>query len=214
MVTRRARATTATVVSLCRQRLRRRFGARVAWLLATLVAVIFGGVGAGADVGTDGSVVLGNAMRWLCWLGAGPLALSAALSPRARDRQDGVVALLARYGAGGARLTSGRFVAAAVETTLRILVPAMICCAMIAVAGRLYAGLVLIAGVLATSLIAGVMLGVVGAGCGLWGGDRGRIVLLALVILPWAVADQWAMPSLSVPGAIDAAIVFFVEGVV
>ena len=124
------------------------------------------------------------------------------------------MALLARYGAGGARLTWGRFVAAAVETTLRILVPAMICCAMIAVAGRLYAGPVLIAGVLATSLIAGVMLGVVGAGCGLWGGDRGRIVLLALVILPWAVADQWAMPSLSVPGAIDAAIVFFVEGVV
>lgn len=201
------------MVSLCRQRIRRRFGARLAWLLALSVALVFGAIGAGADAGTDASVLLGNAMRWLCWVGAGPLVASVALSPRARDRQDGVVALVARHGVAEPRLATGRFIAAATETTLRVLVPALLACAMIAAAGRLHAGPVLVAGVLATSLLAGASLGALGASCGLWGGERGRLVLVALVVLPWAVADQWSMPALSVPGALDAAIVFFVEGV-
>ena len=214
VVARLKRATTATVVSLCRQRVRRRLGAKLAWLSALVVAVIFGAVGAGVDAGTDASVLLGNAMRWLCWLGGGPLVLSVAMSPRARDRQDGVVVLAARHGVGEPGLLTGRFIAAAVEATLRVLVPALICCGIIAAAGRLHAGPVLVAGVMAASLLVGVSLGGLGASCGLWGGERGRLLLGAVVVLPWAVADQWSVPALSVPGALDAAIVFFVEGVV
>ena len=213
VVTRRRRATTATVVSLCRQRIGRRLGARAAWLLGLVVAVVSGAVGARADAGTDASALLGNAMRWLCWLGAGPLVVSVALSPRARDRQDGIAALVARHGVGEPRLSTGRFVAAAVEATLRVLVPALLCCAMIAAAGHLHAGPVVVAGVLAASVLAGVSLGALGSSCGLWGGERGRLLLAALVVLPWAVADQWSVPALSIPGALDAAIVFFVEGV-
>lgn len=120
--------------------------------------------------------------------------------------------MAALYGAGESRLIAGRFVAAGLEAALRIVLPALLCCVVFVASGHRLGGPVVIAGVVAVGLMAGVVLGALGAACGLWGGERGRLALVAIVLLPWAVADQWSVPDSSIPGLFDSAIRFFVEG--
>jgi hypothetical protein len=212
VTTRLARATTSTIVSLCRQRVRRRLGSRLGWLSAVSVALFFAALGASLDVGTQANAVLGNAIRWLCWLGAGPVVMSVAASPRQRDREEGILAMAALHGASEARLTVARFVAASLEASLRIVLPALLCSVVLVASGQWLGGPAVVLGVVAVGLMSGVVLGTLGAACGLWARERGRLVVAAVVLLPWAVADQWSVPALSIPGALDAAIAFFVGG--
>ena len=63
----------------------------------------------------------------------------------------------------------------------------------VALAGSVHVAvsrLALVAGTVAYALIAGATIGILGAGCGRIGGRRGRLLLGAVVLLPWMIAAE------------------------
>ncbi len=200
----------ASLVALCRYRLGRTLGGRLgrAGPIAVLVVAALMGIALlrGQPYSEVRDLVEG-AMRWMAWLGAGPLALSIAAAPAERDRADGVELLALIRGWTRTRLAAARVTAAIIAVAARVGPPAVVLCLLlVAVAPSRALELValgLAAG--AFSAIAAVVVGVLAAVCGHYGGRRGRGLLLAVVLLPWALSDLLSRPGWSVPGALDAA---------
>jgi hypothetical protein len=207
------RAATRTLVSLCRQRLASRFGPRVGWFAVAFVALTFGAAAASVQPGQGVGPVVADAIRWCCWLGAAPVALVAAAAPAGREGRDGITALLRLHGVGRSRVSSARFVAAMLEAAIRVVVPALVVTVWALVVARPSQPVALVAGVIATSGVVGLVVGGLGAACGHWAREKGRTMLFAVVLLPWMIAESWALSRLSVVGLVDRAIVFFVEGI-
>ena len=203
-------------VALMRARLGRHRWARVGKTLAWLTAGGFAAAAVGlrwsdgADASLSGLVVA--AAHGVPWLVGAPVALAAAEDHRAADRREGISALAAARGISPSALAAARVLAAMEEIAWGIGAPLVALAALTAaLAGRFGAavdrvGLALGAALFA--LIAGVALGGLGAACARVGGARGRWLLIAIVVGPWALADLAGRGAWSIPGALGAALDF------
>jgi hypothetical protein len=71
--------------------------------------------------------------------------------------------------------------------------------------------LVMVPGVALFAAWGGALVGGMAAACGHYGGARGRALLAAVVLLPWAVSELWVTPGLSIPGAMDMMLTLFAD---
>ena len=62
----------------------------------------------------------------------------------------------------------------------------------------------LVFGAMAFAAITGATLGGLSAVCGRLGGRRGRLLLTAAVLVPWAIAHEAGHGAWSIPGALEA----------
>ncbi len=204
------------LVALAAQRLRGSAGGRFAAVAAIPVALAFAGI-AVALRSVDGSLsplegLVPTAATWLAWAAAAPLALSAARDRRLLDRREGVDALAAARGFSASALESARALGAMAAITTALGVPLVLLTlftAALAGSVRLALarlGLALLAA--AFSVIVGVTLGGLASICARTGRARGRLLLVALVAGPWALADLLGHGAWSIPGALAAVINF------
>lgn len=183
---------------LSMRRLSATFGARVGWLGALVVGLVFAGsAAAGEDFIMQG-------VRALCWVAAGPAALAASRAPSLRDRVDGVDLMAGTHGIGAGTLRRSRLAAAALGCALRVVVPTLAMAVTAVVVSASFASLPRAGGAVVAAAIAGAIVGLVAAACGEVGGERGRSLFAAVVLLPWVLGDVWKVPSLSLVGALDA----------
>ena len=212
----RARAS----VALCRERLAGRGAVRTGRALAVLVAAGFAAAAVvlrladGTEARLEG--LTAGAAPWVAWLAAVPLALAAAEDRAAIDRRDGVEALAAVRGVWPAGLESARALAAMTAIARAAGAPlvalALLTAALAdrgAVALHRVAGA---AGALCFAVVVGVTVGGIAAACGRMGRARGRWLLAAVVVGPWALADLAGHGGWSIPGALDAVRLFLFGG--
>lgn len=192
----------SAVVALCRAQLRRRLLARLGWLACMLIAGIAmatAAIGGGAP-----SDVFAPALRWTLWLGVGPLALVLAADPVGRDRRDGIEALVQAHGTTTRQLNIARVVAGGLEILYRVGLPFTLATLLVAVSRRSSLPLLQLVLVLGFALFAGAVVAPVAAACGHAAGRRGRWVLVAVVLLPWVLADTYQLGGgWSLPGMMD-----------
>lgn len=185
-------------LSLSMRRLAATFGARLGWLGALVVGLVFAGSAASGDDFTMQGV------RALCWVAAGPAALAASRAPSLRDRADGVDLMAGTRGIGDRALRRSRLAAAALGCALRVVVPTVAIAVTALIVSASLVSLARAGGALVGGALAGAVVGLVGAGCGELGKERGRALFAAVVLLPWVLGDVWSVPALSLVGAIDA----------
>ena len=140
-----------------------------------------------------------------CWIALAPLVLSLANDPVGADRRSGFEVLALSRGHVGVQLAGARVIASSTELALRLL-PAVVVALLIAVLGRSWSLFRVAAGGLGFAIVAGVTLGLVANVCGALGAKRGRWLLLAVVLIPWALAEMFHLPGWSLPGALGAAL--------
>ncbi|MCA9624083.1 MAG: hypothetical protein KC731_33900 [Myxococcales bacterium] len=198
------------LIALCRARLARRWGARLGWVGAILVGLA--GLAAAPDLEVvEGSrALLGGTLRWACWLGAGPLLLSAVAAPAQRDRREGITTLAALRGAPPFQLALARALAVIIEATLRLGAPVLVLA--LSLLAQAAARPLDVAGVLAAVVVAGALLGAAAAVCGEAAGRRGLAVFLAVVGVPWALADFGIWPAISLPHLVGGVVAYLAEG--
>jgi hypothetical protein len=190
-------------------RLGESFGGRLGWLGGIGAALIFASAAAGRSSTEFGMV--GDAVRVLCWVAAGPTALTAARAPSERDRADGVELMVGSRGVAPSSWRRTRVAAAGIGCGLRVAVPALlVAVTVLVVSGSPSVAARALAAVVAGAL-AGAAIGVVAALCGEVGGQRGRSLFAAVVFLPWVLGDLWSVPELSLVGAVDAGLSFLSE---
>jgi hypothetical protein len=207
------------LVGLSARRLGRRAFSRVGRILAGFIALVCIGsivalrVDEGPNASTTSIPLL--AARWSVWLAAGPLLLAAAHHRKLTDRKDGIEALALTRGFTSRALGLSRAAATVRSTWLYIAVPALAASiASLLVAGswaavRDRALLLGVIGVYAS--VTALVLGPLAAIADVLSVNRGRTMFLAVLFLPWAVADALGNPSLSVPGALGALLRFGLE---
>jgi hypothetical protein len=188
----------ASALRLSMRRVGGTLGGRLGWLGAIVVAVAFSAAAASGDD------VVGDAVRVLCWIAAGPAALAASRAPALRDRSDGIELLASLKGIGPARWRRTRVAAAASSCALRVVIPAIAVAATAVVVSPTLPVFSRAGGALFGAAAAGAVIGLVAAVCGEAGGERGRTLFAAVVLLPWMLGDLWSVPSLSLVGVIDA----------
>jgi hypothetical protein len=215
-IARASRRLLRNAVALARARLRATGGGRLGVAAAIGVTVIYGGmmivlrVEDGAGSALDGPLRAAGAA--LAWAAAGPIALAAARDRVAADRSDGVEALAAARGVPPRALHGVRAVAAMREITGVIAIPS----AALAIGAALLSGsiasalrhLAVGAGVVAFAAVCGATLGLLASISGRVAGRRGRTLLAAIVLIPWAIADLAGSAAWSVPGALGAFLSF------
>lgn len=151
---------------------------------------------------------LRSAAAALAWIAAGPIALAAAGDRSAADRAEGIEALAAARGLSARALHGVRALAAMLEVASTIAVPT----AALSLTAALLAGaphlalrhLSVGAALGAFAVVCGVTLGGLAAVAGRAAGRRGRPLLVALIFVPWALADLAGNPGWSIPGALEA----------
>ncbi|RLB62441.1 MAG: hypothetical protein DRI90_09070 [Deltaproteobacteria bacterium] len=199
------------VLALCRYRLSTRFGARLSWLVGIGAALlVFGVTVVGGEAMANRELLIGS-MRWIAWLAATPVALAAAAAPAERDRREGVDVLAAIHGVSAVRLELARGLAAMVAIGLRIGLPSLLLCLLMATVGPAWRHLLLVPGVALFAAWGGVLIGGIAAASGHFGGARGRSLLAAVVLLPWLLSELWVTPGLSIPGGMDMMLTFLVD---
>ena len=201
----------AATVALCRQRLGVRPGAWLGWLGAGTVALAYAVVAA-ADGGRDmGVQLVGDALRGGCWLGAGPLALSLAADPAGRDRRDGVEQLALLRGVTAEGLALARLWAGMLGAAARVALPALVVCLVLSSTGGDWLLAASALGGVVIALLAGALLAALATICARLGAERGRLILLLVVLLPWLLSDRWGGSYLSVVDLLDAAVSVMVQ---
>jgi hypothetical protein len=193
-------------LALCQRQLATRLASKLGWFLAYLVAITFVLLGAIVSDLLDLSGLIGDALRWMWWLGAGPVALAAAAGPVERDRREGISAMCAVAGVGERELRVGRALAAMLGCAVRMAVPALTMCLLFASFAPSWSLARQALGAVAVALIAGSALGLFASVCGQFAAARGRLLLVAVVFIPWIVSDAWSLPNLSLPGVVDISI--------
>lgn len=205
-------------LALGRARLRATSAGRLGIVAAVAVSVLYGGIIVTLRVEDGPNASFGGTLRTaagaLAWAAAGPMALAAARDRAAADRRDGIEALAAARGLHGASLDGVRALAAMLEVTSIIALPAAVLALTSALlAGALGPGLRLLAISLALTTFAsvcGVTLGGLAAASSRAAGPRGRTLFAALILVPWALADLAGHAAWSIPGALDAFLTFAV----
>ncbi|WP_437602346.1 hypothetical protein WMF28_12040 [Sorangium sp. So ce590] len=193
-------------------------GARGGQLGLAMAALISLGYGVAAlvlrlDDGTTAlEGLLGSAARGLAWAAAGPIALAAAHDRPASDRRDGIEALAAARGISRAPLHGARSLAAMLEIARVVALPL----AMLSTLAALLSGSALLAlhhlafgaALALFGVVSGVTLGGLASASGRIAGARGRALFLALILVPWALADLAGDSRWSIPGALGAFLSF------
>ncbi len=207
---------TRAVVALCRGRLFALRSVRAARTLAALTAAGFAvaalalRVTDGDGASLDGLTV--SAAHWIAWIVGVPMAFAAARDHTTQDRIDGIEALAAMRGISPAALDSARVLGAMTAVGWAIGAPlAALAGLTAALAGRgplALHRLGLGVSALVFAGIAGVTLGGLGSACGRAGRARGRWLLAALIVGPWALADLAGRGAWSIPGALGAVLDF------
>ena len=187
------------LVSLCRTRQSARAGARASWIFGFLVAIV--GIVFLALLKSPPAAVRATG-QWLLWCTV-PFLLGLASAPRLRDRQDGIEAMVLVRGGRAVELATARTFAAMFGVTLRMLLPALLfALAAASVAGpRALLHAALLSGF---ACFAGILLGGIAALSGEAAGARGREFFIAIVLVPWVLADVASEPLWSIPGLLDA----------
>jgi hypothetical protein len=138
------------------------------------------------------------------WLGAVPVALASATGFRLKDRAEGVEALLFTQGLGSRALDRARVVAAGFHGVLAISIPAAVAAiGSLAAAPTLRAAkerLLVTIAVMLYGVVAGGIVGSVGAIADWLMPRRGRSALITVAFASWALADFVHDPRLSVTG--------------
>jgi len=209
------RASMRSLVALVfRARLSRSQAGRVALYLGLGVALVFGlfivYLGARGGHGAPLEGLVAKAAPWCAWLAGAPAAFAAASDLAARDRHDGIDVLAAGRGLPSQALDVARGLGAMLFAAFTIGAPlvalALVSLAFADSASRAVARLGLVVGAAAFAVVAGVTLGGLGALSGRIGRERGRLVLLASVVIPWIVADWAGRGVFSIAGALSAMI--------
>ncbi len=211
-----ARPGTRALVALCRRRLRSQGWARVGWmgslvaLFVTWVVAAFAQDNQATAIGLSRTIDVG--VRWMLWIGVGPLALAAADQPAERDRADGVEQLVCARGGSSMALVRARIIAAMSEACLRLVVPVALAALLIAAVTA--NGSIALHGLRLVLFCAltGCLVGALAALSGLRFGRRGSLMLAAVVLLPLFVAEVLALGDWSLPGAIDAGLYMLSRG--
>jgi hypothetical protein len=148
--------------------------------------------------------------RAALWLSAFPLAFAAAHQRRIVDRRDGIEALALARGVDGGRMVSARFAATLSRSVLCVAAPAVLAGAVsLACANTLRSAadrLLVLAVVSGFGVVAGAVLGSLGALSELVAPQRGRSVLLATLFVSWGLADLAERPFFSITGALALAL--------
>lgn len=196
-------------MALCRHRMRGRIGAKLAWLAALLAAVVLFALGSAAvdSARLELAGWVTHSARWVAWLAAAPFALSIAHRPAERDREDGIEHLALSSGSSRGELGAARLVAAMQELCVRIALPSMAVTLGLAAMARSAPLLAHALLLLVFAFVAAACLGLVTMMAGYYGGARGRWLLVAVIVVPWALSDLWRAPGWSLPGALDALLV-------
>lgn len=205
------------VVSLARRRLRRRGLGRAAAVFGVLIGVGFAALALVLRVeGAPVERLIVKASGLAAWLIGVPVALAAADDRASRDLRDGIDALAAARGVSARSLEGARVLGAMIEATYAMALPlgglALFLVALAGSPARALARLGLTLAAIAFAALAGATLGGLGAACGAVGRARGRLLLLAVLLGPWALAEAYGRPALSIPGALDAALDFALGG--
>lgn len=195
-----------------RSRLARTPGARLGRAATWLLLVLYGG-GAIAQRFTEAvpADVLGyapSAARTAAWLAAGPIALAAANAREQRDATEGIDALVGAFGVTAGALRGARLVAASLACGLAVAIPAigtaLVAAALQAAPLDGVLALRAVPPLAAFAAVAGLLLGLAAVLSDRLTPGRGRSTLVALVVVPWVVADALGWSGASIPGALDA----------
>ncbi len=196
-----------------RSRLRRARGARFARYFGYAVLGLFAGCALalrsidGRTAPIEGYVVL--TARVSAWLCGGLVAISAVNQRAWADRRDGVELLSAMRGVRGRALDAARALSVAMEIArVTVLPPLVVGLLTIALSGSASSALsrvwVLLA-IVAFAALEGVVLGAVATLLDRLRPAGARGLLIAVVILPWAILDLLGAPALSIPGFLGGA---------
>ncbi|MRG91243.1 hypothetical protein [Polyangium spumosum] len=179
-------------------------GALLGAVFATLAIVLRATEGTSAPL--EGLVGLGAASITL--LAAAPTTLAAASDRTAEDREAGIEALAATRGLRARSLHVVRWVASMLQIGRAIALPlvglALVTVALSSSGSMALRRVVFALGLLAFSAVAGITLGTLAAFSARLGGRRGRVLLVAIVVVPWMLAELAGRGSYSIPGALSA----------
>lgn len=192
--------------------LRTQRSARFARWMAGLVALGFvvGTLGARTVSGPgaiDADLAVGAA-RLAAWVAAGPLLLGAAQGSSLAQRLEGRELYGALVGASERSLVAARALAVALGAAVLVALPSTL--ASLAVLGASTSGAaawerarVLVA-LWPFAFVTGALLGPLAVVCDRLAQARGRSLFLAVVLLPFLVADPLGLGPFSVPGLLEA----------
>jgi hypothetical protein len=170
--------------------------------MACIAWVVLMRVQDGAHAPTLGvPLKIARASVWLCAL---PVALAAAHQRRLADRRDGVEALLFSRGIPARAQTAARVVAASVRVARAVMIPAGLAAVASLAAAPNASSLIdralALFAVGCFAVLVAVVLGPIGALAEVVAPQRGRSLVLGVVVGSWALADLAGNPALSVTG--------------
>lgn len=181
-------------------------GMSLALSLVVFALIIRATDGAGAPL--DG--LLDTTAASITFVAAAPATLAAATDRRTADREGGLEALAAMRGVHVAQLDLARAYAAMSHITRATAFPLLtLSLSLVAFASSgaialMRIGLAL--ALVAFSVMVGVVLGSTASLSARIGGKRGKLVVAAIVLLPWLVGELFGHGLYSIPGALDAAL--------
>jgi hypothetical protein len=206
-------------VDLVRTRLARTREARLGLVAGIATAAVFGVMAIalravdGPNASLGGFVELGAAS--ITWAAAAPTTLAAARNRGAQDRGEGIEAMAAARGIHARGLEAARAAAAMMQIARTIAIPLVgLALLTVALAGSVrlaFTRIGLAVGLAIFAAIAGVTLGSLATLCSRFGGRRGRLLLVVIVIVPWMLAALADRAAYSIPGALGAVLSFALE---
>jgi len=181
-------------------------GMSLALSLAVFAIVVRASEGPTAPL--DGLIDAGAG--FITCVAAAPTTLAAATDRRTADREGGIEALSATRGVHVAQLELARTYAAMMHiartTALPLATLAISIAALASSLGMAARRMGVMLGLVVFSVMVGVVLGFVAALSARVGGRRGKLVVSAIVLLPWLVGEVFGRGMYSIPGALDAAL--------
>lgn len=198
------------LVILLRGALARRWGVRAARIYAVMVSlsvtatIWFLARQFGPDTTTVSLVARSAAL--LTWIAGGIATLALAVPPKDTALTLGIAALASAHGIDDRTITRAEMAATIRLLGEVIVVPVAgiaLFVSLIVAGGRLDGAIWPILGSVLFGLVAAVLLGIVTSACRVWGGTRGRTLLLVVVLVPWiltALLPTRSAELLSIPG--------------
>lgn len=200
--------------ALMRSRLARTTLSRVGFVsgmslaLALVVFALIVRASEGPAAPLDGLLDAGAAS--IAFVAAAPTTLAAATDRRTSDREGGIEALAAMRGLHVARLELARTYAAMMHiaraTAFPLMTLALAITALASSGAMALRRIGITLGLVFFSAIVGVVLGSVAALSTRIGGRRGKLVVSAIVLLPWMIGELFDRGLYSIPGALNAAL--------
>ncbi|MDI1448807.1 hypothetical protein QHF85_32370 [Polyangium sp. 6x1] len=215
----RPRRRLLAAVALSRARLARTTLSRVGLVGGALLGASFAALAIvlrateGTSAPLEGLVGLGAASITL--VAAAPTTLAAASDRTAEDREAGIEALAATHGVHAQSLHAVRWIASMVQIARSVGLPlvglALVTVALSSSASMAMRRIVFALGLFVFSVSAGATLGTLAAFSARMGGRRGRVLLAAIVIVPWMLAELAGRGTYSIPGALSALLSLLVD---